>query len=172
MIKLLLSILIVVAGVGAGQMKARTYRNRIVHLQDFLTAMKVVEAEMKYRMDPLPQIFTKISQMKTGMAGEFFAQTAVFLQVDFAHDFGECWNTALHQVYGESSLTETDRQIISDLGIELGKTDMDSQMGLFARASSLLEAQVTEAAEDKKTKGRMYQSLGTAIGVLVVIILF
>lgn len=171
MVKLLLCILVVVAGIGAGQLKARTYGNRVIHLQDFLTAMKVVEAEMKYRMDPLPQIFTKISQMKSGMAGEFFAQTAILLQVDFAHDFGECWDTALKQVYGESSLTATDRQILSDLGIELGKTDMDSQIGLFTRASSLLEAQVEEAKEEKRTKGRMYQSLGTAVGVLVVIIL-
>ncbi|HYE67847.1 MAG TPA: stage III sporulation protein AB, partial [Anaerovoracaceae bacterium] len=73
--------------------------------------------------------------------------------------------------YLESALNKEDKRIIADLGIELGKTDMESQSGMFQRTFSMLEAQTAEAIEEKKTKGKMYKSLGSAIGVLIVILL-
>ncbi|MBR0596640.1 stage III sporulation protein AB [Sinanaerobacter chloroacetimidivorans] len=171
MVKIILCILIIIAGIAAGHLKARTYENRVLHLQDLITTIKILESEMKYRLDPLPEIFIKISGMKISLAGRLFETTSRLLREDFAHDFANCWNQAVELVYKDSSLTRADKQVLSDLGIELGKTDMGSQYSLFSRAYTLLDAQVAEAAEEKRTKGKMYKSLGTAVGVLVVILL-
>lgn len=171
MIKFILCILIIFAGIGTGQLKARTYDNRISHLQDFITTLKILESEMKYRLDPLPEVFIRISKMKVGMAAILFEKTFQLLKTGFTHDFACCWNEAVRTVYKDSSLTESDIQIICDLGIDLGKTDMGSQYSLFSRTFSLLEEQVAEANEEKRTKGKMYKSLGAAVGVLVVIVL-
>lgn len=172
MIKLILCILIICAGVGAGLLKARTYENRICHLQDYITTLKILESEMKYRLDPLPQMFTRISKMKAGSAAKLFETTCLLLKEGYIHDFPSCWNEAVITVYQDTSLTKEDIQIICDFGINLGNTDIGSQYSLFSRTFALLDDQVTEAIEEKKTKGKMYKSLGAAAGVLVVIILF
>ena len=171
MLNLILYTIIIAAGSGAGYLMARTYENRILHLQDLITALKVLEAEMKYRRDPLPVLFNRIGQFNSGLAGEFFLHVCNGLKGEFSYDFYGSWLSAVNEVYGDSSLTDGDREVLSEVGIELGKTDLSSQQSIFERVYSRLGQKVAEAERDKKTKGKMYQALGTAAGVLVVIVL-
>jgi len=171
MIKFFLCIFIMLSGIGAGQLKAKTFENRVTHLQDLITTLKILESEMRFRLDPLPVIFMRISKMKDGNAGCLFEKTCQLINEGYSHDFSNCWNHAVHTIYKDTSLSNADIQIVCELGIELGKTDIIGQYSLFSRTYSLLGNQVTEAIEEKKTKGRMYKSLGAAVGILVVIIL-
>ncbi len=169
--KWILCILILLAGVGIGQLKAKSYDNRVYHLHELITTLKVLESEMKYRLDPLPVLFLRVSKIKEGMSRSLLETAGLLLQNQAARDLPDIWMEAVETAYLESALNKEDKRIIADLGIELGKTDMESQYGMFLRIYSLLEAQVAEAIEEKKTKGRMYKSLGSAIGVLIVILL-
>lgn len=169
--KLILCILILLAGIAAGQLKAKTFDNRVYHLQELITMLKVLESEMKYRMDPLPDLLLRISKIKKGMSADLLETAGLLLKNQEPRDFSECWKEAVESAYRESALNREDMRIVTDLGIELGKTDIASQSGMFQRTFSLLEAQTAEAAEEKKTKGRMFKSLGSAIGVLIVILL-
>lgn len=169
--KLILCIIVILSGIGIGQLKAKAFDNRLIHLQDCITTFKILESEMKFRLDPLPVLFLRIKDMKDGMAGSLLERTCMLLG-DFNHsDFSSCWTEAVEMTYKDSSLTREDKQIICDLGIDLGKTDIGSQFSLFSRTFTLLENQVTEALELKQTKGKMYKSLGAAAGILTVILL-
>jgi stage III sporulation protein AB len=167
----ILCILIILAGVAIGQLKAKTYDNRVYHLQELITTLKVLESEMKYRMDPLPDLLIRVSKIKEGMSATLLESAGLLLSSRNAFDLPDCWQEAVETAYMESALNKEDRRILTDLGIELGKTDMTNQSGMFQRTVSLLEAQTAEAAEEKKTKGKMYKSLGAAMGVLIVIVL-
>lgn len=167
----ILCIFILMAGVGIGQLKAKTYDNRVCHLQELITTLKVLESEMKYRLDPLPDLLLRVSTIREGLSGTLLETAGRLLKIQTAQDLPECWREAVDAAYHESALTKEDQRIISDLGIELGKTDIGSQYSLFLRVFSLLEAQTAEAVEDKKTKGKMYKSLGSAAGILIVILL-
>lgn len=166
-----LCILILLAGIGAGQLKAKTYENRVYHLQELITILKVLESEMKYRLEPLPDLLLQIGKIKEGMSASFLKTAGMLLKNPGAGALPDCWKEAVETAYLESALNKEDKRIITDLGIELGKTDMESQTGMFRRTFSLLEAQAAEAIEEQKTKGKMYKSLGTAIGALIVILL-
>lgn len=154
----------------AGQLKAKSYDNRLTYLQDFISTLKILESEMKYRLDPLPEVFSRMSKSKKGLSGELLGKTCEIRNENHSFDFSSCWHAAVDAIYQDSSLTLKDRQIISDIGIDLGKTDMLGQSSLFSRAFTLLNDQVAEAIEEKKTKGKMYKSLGAAVGVLIVIL--
>lgn len=167
----ILCILIILAGVAIGQLKAKTYDNRVYHLQELITTLKVLESEMKYRMDPLPDLLIRVSKIKEGMSAALLESAGLLLSSRNAFDLPACWQEAVETAYMESALNKEDRRILTDLGIELGKTDMTNQSGMFQRTVSLLEAQAAEAAEERKTKGKMYKSLGAAMGVLIVIVL-
>jgi stage III sporulation protein AB len=167
----ILCVLIILAGVGAGRLKAKTLENRVFHLQELITALKILESEMKYRLDPLPDLLLRLGRAKDGMVCEFFETAGRLLKERTSRDSSLCWEEAVETVYHESAMNKEDKQILIDLGIELGKTDMMNQEGLFRRTFSMLEAQCEKAVEEKKTKGKMYQSLGTAVGILIVILL-
>lgn len=167
----ILCFFILLTGIGIGQLKAKTYDNRVFHLQELITTLKVLESEMKYRLDPLPDLFLRVSRIKDGMSRALLEIAGNLLKTQPSRDLPECWKEAVETAYLESALNQEDKRIICDLGIELGKTDISSQSSLFYRTFSLLEAQVEEATEEKKTKGKMYKSLGTAVGVLIVILL-
>lgn len=167
----ILCILIILAGVAIGQLKAKSFENRVFHLQELITSLKVLESEMKYRMDPLPDLLIRVSTIKEGMSGTLLETAGRLLKIQTGQDFSQCWGDAVETAYQESALNKEDKRILTDLGIELGKTDMESQTGMFQRTFALLEAQVEEAIEEKRSKGKMYKSLGPAIGILIVIVL-
>jgi stage III sporulation protein AB len=166
----ILCILILLAGIGIGQLKAKTYENRVYHLQELITTLKVLESEMKYRLDPLPDLFLRVAGIREGMSAALLETAGALLKNQTARDLPDCWNEAVGAAYCESALNKEDKRILSDLGIDLGKTDLQSQAAMFLRTFSLLEAQAAEAAEEKRIKGKMYKSLGTAMGALIVIL--
>ena len=169
--KILVCILIFFTGAAAGRLKAKTYDNRIYHLQELISLLKVLESEMKYRLDPLPDLLIRVSGIKDGMCAVFFETAGRLMKNQTGRDLADCWKEAVETAFHESALRNEDKRILIDMSIELGKTDMENQSSLFRRTFMLLEAQESEAAEEKKTKGRMYKSLGTAIGLLIIIVL-
>lgn len=72
MINLMLYIIILIAGIGVGYLAARPYENRVMHLEDLILALKILQAEMEYRSDPLPILMERISSCTTGKAVIFF----------------------------------------------------------------------------------------------------
>jgi stage III sporulation protein AB len=171
MIKLLLYLVIIGSGAGIGYLRARPFENRTIHLEDLITALQILESEMKYRKDPLPILLKRIGDLKIGNSSIFFIQVFENLKKHYSYDFYKSWTSAVEKVYEDSSLTERDKELLSEVGIELGKTDINNQNNIFIKAHSRLEHQLAEALEEKKTKGKMYKALGVAIGVLIVIVL-
>lgn len=169
--KWILCILIFIAGFSIGQLKAKSYSNRLFHLEELITFLKVLESEMKYRLDPLPDLLLRLGGTRDGMCASFFITAGSMLKSQNGCCLSESWQEAVETTFRESALNKEDIRIISDMGIELGKTDLENQAGMFRRTFSLLEKQAAEAAEEKRTKGKMYKSLGTAMGILIVIIL-
>ena len=54
----------------------------------------------------------------------------------------------------------------------LGKTDIDGQVSEINQFLSLLEGQIVIAEEEKNKNSKMYKSLGTIVGLGIVIVLF
>ncbi len=171
MLNLALYMIILLSGIGAGYMAARPYENRVIHLEDLTLVLKIMQSEMEYRSDPLPQLMERVSQRTKGKAGDFLQTVCRLLKEDDRYDFYDSWKQAVLEVYGESAFTEDDRLILSQAGIELGKTDLLNQQAMFSHLFNGLEKQRKEAGEERKTKGRIYRTLGAACGVLAVIVL-
>ena len=171
MLGLILYLTILITAAGAGYMAARTYENRVIHLEDLILVLKILRSEMEYRNDPLPELMERIARRMTGKAGDFLNAVCSFLKGDDRYDFYDSWKEAVNKIYGESALAESDRSILSRAGIELGKTDMSNQLALFAHLFDRLEEQKKEADEERRKKSRICRTLGISLGVLAVIVL-
>lgn len=170
-VKLTLCVFIILLSFIAGKLLSKPYDSRVYHLQSLLTAIGILEAEMKYRMDPLKESFIRVSKLCDGYTLKLFSKASELLKERDFLDFSSIWSLAVDDSYKGSSLTVKDLQIIKDMGLDLGKTDMSGQNNAFNRIKVQLNEQLLYAQEVKKTKGKMLQSISLAIGFLVVIII-
>ncbi|MDO4552423.1 MAG: stage III sporulation protein AB [Bacillota bacterium] len=169
--KWILCVLLVGGAAAAGWMKARHFENRVAHLRDLQKALRALEAEMKYRRAPMPELFARLGEQTEGLAAVFFTGVGSRLKEGAQFDFSGLWTAQAEGAYEGSSLKEEDLRILRDMGMELGKTDIDNQEGLFREAFYRLGEAEKEAAEEKRTKGRMYKGLGVAAGAAAVVML-
>ena len=68
-------------------------------------------------------------------------------------------------------LKEDDRQILSELGRTIGKSNTDAETAVLALAGQRLSFQLKTAEEERKRKGRLYTTLGIMLGAAVGIML-
>jgi stage III sporulation protein AB len=126
---------------------------------------------MRYRRDPLPETFERVSKYKANSSSAFFLKVNEILKENKTFLFMDSWKMAADECYKNSSLKPSDIEIINDIGIELGKSDIEGQANLFFRTFKRLEECTQNAVLEKNTKGKMYKSMGITIGIVIVIIL-
>ena len=70
------------------------------------------------------------------------------------------------------NLKNEDIELIKSFGNMLGKTDIEGQISEINQFITLINGQIAVAEEEKNKNSKMYKSLGTIIGLVIVIILF
>ena len=80
-------------------------------------------------------------------------------------------NEAIEEERFFLNLKSEDIELLKTLGLLLGKTDIDGQMSELNQFSTLLNAQIKKAEQEENKNKKMYKSLGTIIGLAIVIIL-
>lgn len=169
MFKGILCLVIVLACGGLGMMKSQTYSQRLAELAGMKDMIQMLRTEMSYRKDPLPTVFARISAYKDAVAMNILWECS--LRMKESLNFKECWQEAVETACARSCMTEEDLAIIKDLGLQLGKSDVQGQEAMFSLADAKLETQIREAAKDKESRGRMYRGLGFSIGIVIAVIL-
>lgn len=171
MLYFILYLTLLIGGTVSGYLAARPFENRVMHLDDIILTLKMLQAEMDYLGDSLPVILERVGERTKEGGGKFLLRVLEILNDDERFDFYKSWEKAVGDVYGESALKDEDRDILLKTGLELGKTDMRSQHALFLHAFTGLERQRKAAFDESANKGRVYLALGTASGFLALIIL-
>ena len=82
------------------------------------------------------------------------------------------WNEAIEEERFFLNLNGEDIGLLKSFGNMLGKTDIDGQMSEINQFTQLLNGQIVSAEEEKNKNSKMYKSLGTIIGLGIVILLF
>lgn len=154
-----------------GYFMALNYSQREQDLKEFLQGLISLESEMQYRRDTIQICLRRLGQSKENTATLFFTELNNQLSASHENNFFKTWCSSVEQAYKNRSLTDSDIKIIKDVGLDIGKSDLQSQSRLFARHYQLLEAQIEQAQENCKTKGKMYKSLGVSVGLVIVIIM-
>lgn len=165
----MICLVIIFACGSLGILKAQTYSQRLEDLKDLKDMLHILSTEIGYRKDPLPAAFARIASYKDTRAMNLLYECSRAMQD--SRDLKQCWEEAISRAYLGSFLTQEDRFIIQDLGLQLGKSDIQGQAAMFALAETKLCIQIEEATRDKETKGKMYKGIGFSVGIVISIIL-
>ena len=68
-------------------------------------------------------------------------------------------------------LTEEDLAIVKKCGDFLGQSDYKGQQNHFELLHNRLDGQIAEAAEEIRTKGKMYSRLGMSAGCIIAVVM-
>jgi len=167
-IKFIILLIIFGASTSIGNLMSRKYKNRVLELREFKNAINILETKMKFTYEPISDIFKEISQSVELNIGEFFKKSHEYLG-DYSTK--EAWNKAIDDIKQRLSLNKEDIKIITDLGNLLGKTDIEGQISEIKVTSGFIETQILKAEDERRKNEKLYRSLGTIVGLAIVIIL-
>ena len=167
-IKFIILLIIFGASTSIGLLMSKKYKNRVIELREIIYAINILETKIKFTYEPIPEIFIEIAQALEKNIAKIFEKASKYIEENTTK---EAWNKAIEETKIDLNLNNEDINIIQNLGNLLGKTDIDGQISEIKVVSNFIDAQSIKAEEERKKNEKMYRSLGTIVGLAIVIIL-
>ena len=161
------TILIVLCCGGFGFRMVAVHRQKVNELRQLLSALDLLQSELRYRLSPLPDLCYLVSNSVSGGVGKLFRRLYEELEKQIAPDAGCCMNAAL----SDSNLSAITARLLKDLGRTLGRFDLDGQVqGIESVRNETLTA-MEKLVKDQDARLRSYQTLGLCAGAALAILL-
>lgn len=171
MIKLIGSMLVVLATSAIGFQVAKRYRERPREIQSLIEALRMLRAEIEYTATPLPQALTNVAQRLGRPVSVLLGTTADALsQADVT--VKEALHAGINACQSQAHLTESDYHAIGVFGRTLGTSDLLHQSQQFEATLAQLESARKEADDQKRQYERLWQYIGVLSGLFIVILLY
>ena len=171
MLKLAGACLIMVSAAGIGVSFGSDLKRRSQELRILKQLIYMLRGEIKYTKTPLPEAFYHISVRLPRPFGPFLAGVAEELGRADGRIFGDIWREQIKNSLSSSHLTRTDRNQLETLGDGLGNLVLEMQLSSIDLYLEQLEISIREAESSIGSKQKLYQSLGVAGGIFLVILL-
>jgi stage III sporulation protein AB len=169
MIKIVGALITITSCTVAGFLWANNYANRTRQIRELQNALTYMETEILYGHTPLDAILNSISLRVKEPLASLFKQISEEL-VHGNSTIQESWSNAIQRYWRVTSMKENEREILLQLGNNLGLSDASNQQKHIRVALNHLQAEEMDALDQQKRYEKMTRILGFLIGVLIVII--
>ncbi|MDK2798707.1 MAG: stage sporulation protein [Clostridiales bacterium] len=169
-LKLIGCILIVGSSTIMGYTIANKYAKRPEELRALQAALQMLESEIIFSVNPLPDAFERISKYVPKNIHKLFAHSAYLLKQRTGITAQEAWSISVHQTREEMHLEKEDREILISFGNSLGCSDREQQLKNIHLACSKLALEEKKAEKLREKNEKLYKNLGVLGGILVALI--
>lgn len=121
-----------------------------------------LEAYIRWNSYTLREIFMRTDDERLG----FTKRLREYLSEDMP--FPAAWEKALSH---DRQLTADEKELLYELGSSLGRTDTQGQLSVIGLVSEKGRELLKKVSDKYTSKGKMYRSLGIALGAMVGIIM-
>lgn len=166
-LKLLGAAVIVIGSGSFGYRTSALYRRQEQELRNLLSALEVVQAELNFRLSPLPELCRMAAQGGQGAVKQLFLSLAAELECQISPDAGCCMDAVLARV----ALPPTVAQLAKSLGITLGRFDLDGQLRGIESVCQQAQSELKRLEHNRDFRLRSYQTLGLCAGAALAILL-
>lgn len=147
-----------------GNLKAKSYENRVIELTKFQSSLLILKNKIEFTYEPINTIFLEISKIVYENNNNIFFET-----INKGDELYLSWNQAIDLV--KNDFNAEDKEIIKILGKMLGKTDVKGQVSQIELSQKLIENQIQKAENDKNKNSKLYKTMGIVCGMTICIIL-
>lgn len=167
-IKYIFLLVIFLSSSKIGKMLAQRYYFRVQELEELKNALNLFKTKIKFTYETIPEIFEEISNNITKNISNIFKSTVKGLK-DFS--VSQAWEQAIESEKKNTNLNEEDIRVIKLLSKQLGITDIEGQISQIEITEHFLDTQIKQAQQEKEKNQKLYQKLGTTMGLVIVILL-
>ncbi len=171
MLKVLGSILVLLCSAGLGAAGSMDLKRHCMELRFLKQAVYMLRGEIKYSKAPLPEAFGSLSKRLPAPLSEFFSHLEEELLRPEGQNLGDVWRKEIERSLKQSTLKKEEKQKLQNLGESLGYLDLEMQLSTMELYLEQLEEDIVLAQEEIRTKQKLYQSMGIAGGIFLVILL-
>jgi stage III sporulation protein AB len=170
MIKLIGSLLVILACGYTGFSIAHRYQQRPKDLRYLQSALQMLETEISYGATPLPDALETISMRCEKSVALLFKKTREKLLNGGGITAREAWDDAVGQYYRHSNISTSDLTVLKNLGANLGISDREDQVKHLHLAMEQLKIEAAKADDEATKNVKLYNYLGFLSGLTIVII--
>ena len=154
---------------GIGKMgKLYLREKRLRDLQELLQALRT---EILYRQTPLEQAMTGSALCIEGGGKAFCQLFQSRLELFCWEGFDRRWEECCDVFFSDDVSRYRDREVWLRLGRQLGHGGLSQQEAALDHCDFQLQGLEQEAAEERKSRGRMYVTVGICCGVFLNVLL-
>lgn len=166
-------LILIVLGISTfiGYFLANKFTSRVSEINDLLLALDIFETKIKYTYDSLTTSFLFIADnLKTKIYRIFFI-AAEEINQNKNLSAGDIFRKVVDEERIFLNLNNDDIEILKQLGVSLGQTDIEGQIKNIKLVSSSLKRKLEEAKEEKSKNFKLYRNMGMLSGLIIIIIL-
>lgn len=171
MLKLTGAVLILISAAGIGISCSQDLKKRCMELRILKQMIYMLRGEIKYTKTPLPEAFAHIAVRLPEPFCGFLQKTAEKMSALAGCSFPKLWQEQIRTQLSSTHLKREDKEQLEGLGNVLGYLDLEMQLSSMELYLEQLELGIQKAQEELAGKQKLYQSLGVAGGIFLVILL-
>ncbi len=169
MTHLLGAILIAAASSALGLAYVNTEKRRLRALRSAERMLKTVTGELSARLTPLPELFSQLEYRCDGPAAVFASELNGRLNQLGERAFSVLWAESVEASF--QMLSGEEREILSALGLCLGRYELERQLAELGLTLDLLAAAIARHSAALPERKRLGLGLAWSGGALLVIVL-
>ncbi len=169
--KLIGSILVVVATTLIGEYYANGYKMRIKYLMEMHRLLQMLYSEVEFSRGVLEEA---LLQMERGVGNgykQFLRELSKGLSVGNGKSLEEHWKEAVYEYLHIPYLEKEDYEFFLSIGEALGYLDYEMERRTIAMYIERLQKKIDMLEKEVSNKCKLYHTLGVTIGCMVVLVL-
>lgn len=172
MIKLCGAVCIVAGTTCYGLFYAFQKKSRLWRLKQFKESLLCLSGQLRVARIAMPQALTQIGQKsRYDYLSQFYIFVSENLEQHTYSGFWETWAAGIDSYVRDIYLTESDSEILKNIGSIPLHLDIQMQLAFLEENISELENLIEETQKDIRARCRIYQSAGVIAGLVIVLIL-
>lgn len=151
-----------------GIYKSKELKKREYILRDMVTFLNLVQNEIKYMLSILPNAYEAsrqklITSLKVKLG--LIVNDMLNLENEYLID-----QSIVKNISDIKEITDYDKNVFISTLKNLGRTDLEGQMNIIENGINIIQNQIQEANEISKKNCKLYKTVGTIAGIMIVII--
>lgn len=170
LIKTIGAVLIMSATISCGIAGVARLGHRVRCFEAIIAALSVMESEICVRLTPMREVLDMLSRDGPELSRGLFSRASSGMERLGSVPFSDIWGDAVHESF-DLELRRDEEEALWELGLSLGKYDVESQTENISRIRRRMEKFLLRAEEEKRRDTKVKAFFGIAAGVFAVIIL-
>ena len=163
------AVLIFFTAAAAGAYFSGVYSSRCRILRCIDRMLGKISAMLRYSAPPVEDILSAVIREDFISELPFIINIREKTQTDT--DFRRVWRECLDEWNSLSHIGREEYEILCDLGNDLGASGLESQLENIAAQREHISDIITQAENDRRTKGKLCRSMGVLAGIGAVLVL-